>query len=88
MDFFDDTPLTWLENQHVDAEAARAAVDHLLPDGITEEARVFHAQLPRYEMTPLKRLGQPEEIAYGVLFFASDYASWITGQVLAIDGGK
>ena len=58
MDFFDDTPLTWLENKHVDAEAARAAVDHLLPDGITEEARVFHAQLPRYEMTPLKRLGQ------------------------------
>lgn len=36
----------------------------------------------------LKRLGRPEEIAYGVLFFASDYASWITGQVLSIDGGK
>ena len=36
----------------------------------------------------LKRLGTPEEIAYGALFLASDYASWITGQVLAIDGGK
>jgi 3-oxoacyl-[acyl-carrier protein] reductase len=36
----------------------------------------------------LKRLGTPEDIAYGVLFFASEYASWITGQVLSIDGGK
>ena len=36
----------------------------------------------------LKRLGTPEDIAYGVLFFASEFAGWITGQVLSIDGGK
>jgi 3-oxoacyl-[acyl-carrier protein] reductase len=36
----------------------------------------------------LKRLGTPDDIAYGVLFFASDQAGWITGQVLSIDGGK
>lgn len=36
----------------------------------------------------LRRLGTPEEIAHGVVFFASDYASWITGQVLQIDGGR
>jgi 3-oxoacyl-[acyl-carrier protein] reductase len=36
----------------------------------------------------LKRLGTPNDIAYGVLFFASDHAGWITGQVLSIDGGK
>jgi len=36
----------------------------------------------------LKRLGTPDDIAHGVLFFASDYAGWITGQVLSIDGGK
>ncbi|MDQ6829346.1 MAG: glucose 1-dehydrogenase [Gemmatimonadota bacterium] len=36
----------------------------------------------------LKRLGTPEDIAYGVLFFASEHAGWITGQVLSIDGGK
>jgi 3-oxoacyl-[acyl-carrier protein] reductase len=36
----------------------------------------------------LKRLGGPEDIAHAVLFFASDYAGWITGQVLSVDGGK
>ena len=40
------------------------------------------------ERIALKRLGTPESIAYGVLFFASDYADWITGQVLPVDGGK
>jgi 3-oxoacyl-[acyl-carrier protein] reductase len=36
----------------------------------------------------LKRLGTADDIAYGVLFFASDHANWITGQVISIDGGK
>lgn len=36
----------------------------------------------------LKRLGTIEDIVHGVLFFASEEANWITGQVLAIDGGK
>lgn len=40
------------------------------------------------ENIALKRLGTPEDIAYGVLFFASDYAGWTTGQVLSVDGGK
>lgn len=40
------------------------------------------------ENIAMKRLGAPEDIAHGVLFFASDYAGWITGQMLAIDGGK
>jgi 3-oxoacyl-[acyl-carrier protein] reductase len=36
----------------------------------------------------LKRLGTPDDIAHAVLFFASDQAGWITGQVLSVDGGK
>ena len=40
------------------------------------------------ESIALKRLGTPEDIAAGVLFFASESAGWITGQVLSIDGGK
>jgi 3-oxoacyl-[acyl-carrier protein] reductase len=40
------------------------------------------------EAIALKRLGSPEDIAHAVMFFASDYAGWITGQVLSVDGGK
>lgn len=40
------------------------------------------------EALALRRLGSPEDIAHGVLFLASDYAGWITGQVLPINGGK
>jgi NAD(P)-dependent dehydrogenase (short-subunit alcohol dehydrogenase family) len=38
-------------------------------------------------MTPLRRIGRPIEVAYGVLFLASDEASFITGTELVIDGG-
>jgi len=38
-------------------------------------------------LTPLRRTGTPIEVAYGVLFLASDEASYITGAELAIDGG-
>jgi NAD(P)-dependent dehydrogenase (short-subunit alcohol dehydrogenase family) len=38
-------------------------------------------------LTPMGRIGLPEEIAAGVLFLASDEASFVTGAVLAIDGG-
>ena len=36
----------------------------------------------------LRRLGSPQDIAGAVLFFASEKAGWITGQVLGVDGGK
>jgi 3-oxoacyl-[acyl-carrier protein] reductase len=40
------------------------------------------------ENIALKRLGTAEEIAKVVMFFASDLASFVNGQVLAVDGGK
>jgi NAD(P)-dependent dehydrogenase (short-subunit alcohol dehydrogenase family) len=37
--------------------------------------------------TPLARIGQPEDIAGAAVFLASDEASYVTGQVLVVDGG-
>jgi 3-oxoacyl-[acyl-carrier protein] reductase len=39
------------------------------------------------QMTPLKRMGRPEEIAEAALFLASDGGGYVTGQVLHVDGG-
>ncbi|MFZ5815022.1 MAG: SDR family NAD(P)-dependent oxidoreductase [Bacillota bacterium] len=40
------------------------------------------------ESLALRCLGSPEDVANAVLFFASDLARWVTGQVLSVDGGR
>jgi NAD(P)-dependent dehydrogenase (short-subunit alcohol dehydrogenase family) len=37
---------------------------------------------------PLKRAGRPEEMAQAIVFLASDKASFVTGQILDVNGGK
>ena len=37
---------------------------------------------------PMGKLGDPEDIAHAMAFFASDEAGWITGQTLVVDGGQ
>ena len=39
------------------------------------------------ERIAMRRFGEPADIAHAVLFLGSDYASWITGQVLPVTGG-
>jgi len=41
----------------------------------------------REAVTPLGRIGQPEDVAAAVLYLASEEASWVTGTALVIDGG-
>jgi len=40
------------------------------------------------EGTHTKRLGEPEDIAAAVLYFAAESASWVSGQILSVDGGR
>ena len=42
----------------------------------------------RMARIPLGRIGQPEDVAYGVLYLASDESSFVTGSELVIDGGR
>ena len=41
----------------------------------------------RLRRLPMKRVGKPEDIAYGVIYLASDESSFVTGAELVIDGG-
>jgi 3-oxoacyl-[acyl-carrier protein] reductase len=52
-------------------------------DRYSPEAQKAHVQ-----NTFMRRIGTPDDIANAVLFLASDYAAWITGQVISVDGGR
>ncbi len=60
------------------------------PGGVWDQARQHNR--PLYDGIlagiPFKRMGAPEEVANTVLFLASDLASWVTGQTIAVDGGQ
>lgn len=57
-------------------------------DGIDEiETDLFKDVYVKYGKIPLRRAGEPEEVASSVLFFASDDCPYVTGQVLGVDGG-
>lgn len=53
-----------------------------MTDAMTPEARKG-----LIDAIPLGRLGSPADVAHAVAFLSSDYASYITGQVLVVDGG-
>jgi short-chain dehydrogenase/reductase SDR len=53
---------------------------------LTPEKQVAFETMVK-EIYPLQHIGTPEDIAKACVFLASDNASWITGTVLAVDGG-
>jgi len=68
--------------------AKRAITVNCVAPGIIETAMT--ADLPREEMAklvPMRRMGQPEEVAAVVAFLCSDQASYLTRQVIAVNGG-
>ena len=69
--------------------APRGRANNIAPGQIdTGFARIPEERLRIVlDRTPLERLGRPEEIAYGVLYLASDASAFITGHTLAINGG-
>lgn len=70
------------KNIRVNAIAPGATRTKALESMLTPE--IERAML---EHTPLKRLGEPRDMAYGALFLCSPAASWISGQILTISGG-
>ena len=68
----------------------RVRVNAIVP-GVIEVPRYF--DIPGYTtelgatLSPLPRVGTPEDVASGILYLASDAASFVTGEVLFVDGG-
>ena len=65
-------------------------VNAVAPHAIETEMSAEWSQEKRRQLMsqiPLKRLGRPEEVAAAVLFLASDEASFITGEILDVNGG-
>lgn len=84
-------------SKHALESYSRAAAIQFGPHGITVNivspgpvqtdyiSPIFEQEL--IPQIPLRRIGKPEDIANAVIFFASELASWITGQLLYVGGG-
>ena len=70
-------------NIRINAVAPGMVDTHILDVGTISEEQL-EVERQRY---PMKRFGKPEEVANVVAFLASDQASYITGDVISINGG-
>lgn len=70
----------------VNAVAPAAATD--MTRTISEDPKFAELRAYHLKTLPLRRSAEPQEIAKAYLFLASDLASYVTGQVLSVDGGN
>ena len=88
--------IQYTRNQAARFAAKKIRVNCIAPGSIEFEGGVWgnaKTQNPAlykavFDGIPSGRLGRPEEIANVALFLASDLASWVTGQTIAVDGGQ
>ncbi len=81
----------FVRNAAVELAGDKITVNAVEPGNILTEGLAGLGQDYLDTMTkaiPLGTLGAPEDIAYAMLFLASDEAKWITGQTLCVDGGQ
>ena len=94
--FQDVTDALWERYFAVNLNGARNTIQAVLPHMLHEKAGVIDTDMVQVlgpevlrdlaEQTPLGRLGTPQDIANAVAFLVSEKASFITGQVLTVDG--
>lgn len=80
---------------HLTQGLALELAPHIRVNGVAPAVVKTRFGMPLYEGKedevaagyPLRRLGEPEDIAAAVAFLASDDAAWVTGQILVADGG-
>ena len=60
---------------------------YVRPDGTEDEAMKAMVLEPMAKYAPLRRVGEPSDIGYAVLYLASAASSYVTGQVLSPNGG-
>ena len=65
-----------------------AADTPMLPGFLSEGANMEEAREEIIKGIPLRRLAEPEDVAYAALFLASDEASLVSGVTLGVDGAR
>jgi 7-alpha-hydroxysteroid dehydrogenase len=73
----------WAPRVRVNAVAAGATLTDAL-DLVVFDPETKHKM---ESMTPMRRLGDPEDVALAILYLASPASSWVTGKILEVDGG-